>query len=69
MKTPGCAACGIGLLSLFGISAASLTFLPFKGLEFSILSIIILSVLIFEITKNISNGIVCKTMKGGKRNE
>tara|TARA_Y100000296_G_scaffold74291_1_gene92647 strand:- start:4445 stop:4984 length:540 start_codon:yes stop_codon:yes gene_type:complete len=57
---PGCAACGVGLLSLFGISAAFLTFLPFGGLELSILSIIILSGLIFKITKDISEGIKCK---------
>lgn len=66
---PGCAACGVGLLSLFGISAASLSFLPYNGLELSALSSIILLVLVFKITKEINNEIVCKTMKGGKRNE
>ena len=57
---PGCAACGIGLLSLFGISAATLTFLPYNGLELSALSSTILLVLVFKITKDIKKGIVCK---------
>tara|TARA_Y100000310_G_scaffold77162_1_gene73716 strand:+ start:3042 stop:3581 length:540 start_codon:yes stop_codon:yes gene_type:complete len=57
---PGCAACGVGLLSLFGISAAALEFLPYDGLELSILSIIILLGLIFKITLDISEGIKCK---------
>ena len=51
---PGCAACGIGLLSLFGISAATLTFLPYNGLELSAISAVILLVLVFKITKDIN---------------
>lgn len=57
---PGCAACGVGLLSIFGISAVALNFLPFKGFEISLLSAGILIVLIFKITKDINKGIVCK---------
>jgi|TARA_Y100000310_G_scaffold91480_1_gene88836 hypothetical protein len=57
---PGCAACGIGLLSFFGLGAAVLTFLPFDGLEISILAILILGFSIFKITKDINNGIICK---------
>jgi len=45
---PGCVACGVGLLSLFGLSAAFLAFLPFQGLELSILSIFILSFAILK---------------------
>lgn len=54
---PGCAACGVGLVSLFGISAGFLSFLPYEGLELSILSIIILSYTIITVTKNLY---VCK---------
>ena len=57
---PGCAACGIGLLSVFGISAAVLTFLPFKGLEISILAILILGFSVFKISKDIKKAIICK---------
>ncbi len=45
---PGCIACGVGLLSLFGLSAAFLAFLPFQGLELSVLSIFILSFAILK---------------------
>ena len=66
---PGCAACGVGLLSLFGISAAFLTFLPFEGLELSILSIGILSFSVLKISESIEKGDVCSIkftkMKGG----
>ena len=57
---PGCAACGIGLLSLFGFSAAILTLLPFGGLELSILSIGILGFSVFKLSKDIKKGIVCE---------
>jgi hypothetical protein len=57
---PGCAACGVGLLSVFGISAAFLTFLPYEGLELSILSIGILSFSVFKISESIGKGESCK---------
>jgi len=57
---PGCAACGVGLLSLFGLSAAFITFLPFDGLELSILSIGILSFSTFKISEGIHKGNVCE---------
>jgi len=57
---PGCAACGVGLLSLFGIGAATLSFLPFDGLELSAISAVILLILVFKITKDINKEIVCK---------
>ncbi|NCO11624.1 hypothetical protein GW924_03405 [Candidatus Pacearchaeota archaeon] len=47
---PGCTACGVGLLSVFGLSAAFLSFLPFGGLEISILSIGIISFSILKIS-------------------
>jgi|TARA_Y100000310_G_scaffold340468_1_gene436362 hypothetical protein len=57
---PGCSACGIGLLSALGIGGAFLTFLPFHGLEISILAILILSFTTFKITYDINKGIVCE---------
>jgi len=49
---PGCVACGVGLASLLGIGAGFLVFLPFEGLELSILSIIMLSFAILKISNN-----------------
>lgn len=70
---PGCAACGIGLLSLLGIGAATLSFFPLHGLELSILATGILIFSIFKITKDINKGIYCEIpltknqkMKGGQ---
>lgn len=69
VMAPGCAACGIGLLSAFGLSAAFLSFLPYEGLELSILSIGILSFSVYKITKSINKGNVCEInlMKGGNK--
>ena len=53
---PGCAACGIGLASTLGLSTALVTFLPYKGLE---LSIIAISILGFTIIKTSSNLTFC----------
>ncbi len=64
---PGCAACGIGLASILGLSAGFLYFLPYKGLELSILAILFLG---FSITKLSNNIYKCdlpiKQMKGGR---
>ena len=49
---PGCAACGIGLASILGLSGAFLTILPFKGLELSILAVILLTIAIFKTSKD-----------------
>ena len=57
---PGCAACGIGLLSALGLGSAVLTFLPLKGLEISLLAIGILGFSIVKISKDIKKGIVCR---------
>lgn len=54
---PGCTACGIGLVSVLGISVGSLSFLQYGGIELSIASIGILSFTIVSITKNMY---VCK---------
>ena len=63
---PGCAACGIGLLSFFGVSAAVIGSLPFGGLELSILSIGIISFSIIKITDKVDGGEFCSIeLKGG----
>jgi|GEM_PF-5115251 len=56
---PGCTICGVGLLSLFGLSAGALSFLPQKGLEISLLSIAILLFTIFKLSENMY---ACKTL-------
>jgi hypothetical protein len=56
---PGCAACGVGLASILGFSAF-LVFLPFEGLELSILSIILLLVANYKISKGLITENVCK---------
>ncbi|MEX2017427.1 MAG: hypothetical protein WD876_03055 [Candidatus Pacearchaeota archaeon] len=50
---PGCAACGVGVASVLGLSAGALAFLPYDGIELSILAVIILGVTIFITTKNL----------------
>lgn len=67
---PGCAACGLGILPVLGIGASFLAFLPFRGLEFSIISVLILMIIIFKVTKDINKGISCEIdtkVKGGQK--
>ncbi len=52
---PGCAACGVGVFSLLGISAASLSFLPFGGFELSLAAIVILLYSLFKLSKNLTS--------------
>ncbi len=54
---PGCAACGIGLAAVLGLGAVLIN-MPFKGLEISLLAIILL---IYSINKTLVSFIVCKT--------
>lgn len=49
---PGCSACGIGIVSVLGISASALHFLPFDGIEISFISILLLVATIFYLSKN-----------------
>ncbi|PIZ82717.1 hypothetical protein COX97_03345 [Candidatus Pacearchaeota archaeon CG_4_10_14_0_2_um_filter_05_32_18] len=64
---PGCAACGMGILSALGFGVVAVNFLPLKGLEISILSIAILGFSVAKITDKISNGNSCSIdLKGGK---
>ena len=60
IAAPGCAACGVGLLALFGISASILASLPLMGLEISIIAIAILVFSVIYISKGL---LECKTCK------
>lgn len=64
---PGCAACGIGLLSVLGLGSAFLTFFPLKGLEISILAIGLIGFSIFKISKDLTECKVCKISKTFKK--
>jgi len=68
---PGCAACGIGLASLLGIGGATLSLLPYEGLELSILAIVILGIAVKRTTKDLTECPTCKInldlLKGGKK--
>jgi len=57
---PGCAACGLGLAPLLGISTAFLTFLPFGGLELSFLAIGLISFSIIKTTNDFSECGICQ---------
>ncbi len=57
---PGCVACGIGLATVLGLGAGALAFLPYDGLEISVLAILILGFTITKITKEMY---VCKIPK------
>ncbi|MBI2632640.1 hypothetical protein HYW75_06560 [Candidatus Pacearchaeota archaeon] len=64
---PGCAACEMGILSALGFGVIAVNFLPFKGLEISLISIAILGFSVVKITDKISNGNSCSIeLKGGK---
>lgn len=54
---PGCAACGLGIFSVLGISAAAITFLPYDGLEISFLAIAILVYAVFVFARDLT---LCK---------
>ena len=56
---PGCAACGLGIASALGLGAF-LTFLPYKGLELSILAIILLIVANLKASKTLLSENICK---------
>ena len=63
---PGCAACGIGLAGLLGLTAA-LTSLPFQGLEISALAIGLLFFSVVKTSANIINGNKCLILRKDER--
>ncbi len=64
---PGCAACGIGLLSVLGLSSAFLTFFPLRGLEISILAIGLIGFSIYKMSKDLTECRVCRINKTFKK--
>lgn len=58
LVSAGCGACGFTILSLLGVSA-SLSFLPFHGLEIHILSLIILLFSGWYMTKKLTAAKIC----------
>ena len=65
----GCASCGsIVLSSLIGFSAAVsfVGFLPFHGLEFAIIGIVVIIVSIYLIAKKIQNPLLCQIRKSSR---
>ncbi len=58
----GCASCGsVVLSSIFGLSATAgfLTLLPLRGLEFGLISIMLLAISIALVSKKIINPLIC----------
>lgn len=56
---PGCSACGVGFISAIGFGSAAITFLPWKGFELMILSVLLLLYAVYKISEQINTGIVC----------
>ncbi len=59
LVAPGCASCGIGVLSALGLTS-TLTILPFQGTELSVLSIILLGTSTMSLAEKIADGNSCK---------
>lgn len=58
----GCAACGSFILSALG-AAGAVALLPLKGVEFGILSVGLLGISIFSISRKIKSPMICKPEK------
>ena len=54
----GCASCGLPILAFLGLSGA-IFYLPFQGLELSVLAIILLSVSLYSLIKRGTKQAVC----------
>lgn len=54
MLVPGCAVCGVGLASVLGLGGIFAGVLPYKGLEFSFLAIILLVLANYFAIKSLS---------------
>jgi len=59
LVSSGCASCGLSVLSLLGLSA-SLSFLPFHGLEIHLLSLVLLIISSWYMIKKLRDGVYCK---------
>ncbi len=58
----GCPSCGAPVFALFGFPLA-LTSLPFRGLEIKLLSILLLSLVIYLLAENIQKNLMCSVAK------
>lgn len=54
----GCASCGLPILALLGLSGA-IFYLPFQGLELSVLAIVLLSFSLYTLTRQRTKQAVC----------
>src|SRR3989338_2804721 len=54
----GCAACGLPILALLGLSG-SIAYLPFRGTELSVISIILLSISLYLMVRSQNQSKVC----------
>lgn len=59
LAVPACAACGIGLLSIIGLGSV-LLYLPWKGIEISVLSVFLLSVSAYQLNNSLKECNVCQ---------
>ncbi|MDP1694422.1 MAG: hypothetical protein Q8L34_02675 [Candidatus Woesearchaeota archaeon] len=59
IAAPGCASCGIGVLSIFGLTS-SLAVLPFKGAEIGFISVALLATSTASLATRITEGESCK---------
>ena len=64
---PGCSACGVGFISVIGFGSAAIAFLPWKGFELMILSVLLLLYAVYKISDQINTGIVCAVPIGKKK--
>lgn len=55
----GCASCGLPILALVGLSGA-MVYLPFRGIELSVIAIALLGSSLYFLLKSRSNGKVCE---------
>lgn len=62
---PGCAACGVGLISTLGIGAGFLSLLPFGGMSLGIIGI---GILVYSIIKMTKDMYTCKLKNPQKKN-
>lgn len=60
LVSSGCASCGLPLLAFFGLSS-SIGFLPLKGYEFSIITVLLLLLSTFILIKQLNEKPKCKT--------
>lgn len=62
----GCAACGLPILALLGLTG-SITYLPFRGTEFSLLAIALLVMALYLMLKSNNQKMACRLDIGAAR--